>query len=107
MYISSFLENKVPQKKKKVRCLTSSGLLSGTQSVPRFSRAVDRSHVLYRRQQAASKAGGCETSATLRAIEEQCIEETLAHLKTLTADTIAEVDDLFKDCVDSELKFYK
>ncbi|XP_018019759.1 secernin-2 isoform X2 [Hyalella azteca] len=74
---------------------------------PRFERAVDRSHVLYRRQQAALKAAAAETVTTLRQLEEQCIEETLNTLGSLEPGSLSELDDLFKDCVDSELKFYK
>ncbi|KAF2351165.1 Peptidase C69 dipeptidase A, partial [Trinorchestia longiramus] len=74
---------------------------------PRFSREVDRSHLLYRRQQAALKSASEETESTLRQLEEQCIEETLNTLAKLASDSLSELDDLFKDCVDSELKFYK
>lgn len=77
------------------------------QSVPRFSRSVDRSHLLYRRHKAAHKDGGAGIAATLRDLENQCIDETQVILAALTPEKMQELDDLFKDCVDSELKFYK
>lgn len=77
------------------------------QSSPRFKRVVDRSHLLYRRQAQAFKTGGDQSlTETLRSLETTCVTETEAFLNNFTADRLPEVDDLFKDCVDSELKFY-
>ncbi|KAK3876593.1 hypothetical protein Pcinc_018638 [Petrolisthes cinctipes] len=71
--------------------------------VPRFAKKVNRTHLLYRRQQAA---GGCNAD-TLRDLESKCVLETEAVLENFNMERLSEMDDLFKDCVDSELKFYK
>ncbi|MCL4128011.1 UNVERIFIED_CONTAM: hypothetical protein GTU68_013282 [Idotea baltica] len=76
------------------------------QASPRFGRAVDRSHLLYRRHALALKAGGELFRGTLKEVESTCVAETEAFLNSFSADRLQEVDDLFKDCVDSELKFY-
>ena len=44
---------------------------------------------------------------TLRQVEEKCVQETEACLENFDPERLSEMDDLFKDCVDSELKFYK
>ncbi|XP_076033518.1 secernin-2 isoform X2 [Oratosquilla oratoria] len=73
---------------------------------PRFSSVVDRSHLLYRRHQAAL-ANGWTNADTLKELESKCVEETEAYLQNFDPSRISEVDDLFKDVVESELKFYK
>ncbi|KAK8743056.1 hypothetical protein OTU49_001503 [Cherax quadricarinatus] len=73
---------------------------------PRFSKKVNRSHLLYRRQQAATENGG-NIVDTLRDLERKCVQETEACLQSFDPERLSEMDDLFKDCVDSELKFYK
>lgn len=76
------------------------------QVVPRFAKKVNRTHLLYRRQQAAVKGGG-GNAETLRELESKCVQETETVLENFNMDRLSEMDDLFKDCVDSELKFYK
>ena len=44
---------------------------------------------------------------TLRDVETNCVKETEEYLGSFDKNRLHEVDDLFKDCVDSELKFYK
>ncbi|XP_042216699.1 secernin-3-like isoform X2 [Homarus americanus] len=73
---------------------------------PRFAKKVNRSHLLYRRQQAATLNGGSIVN-TLRDLERNCVKETEACLQSFDPERLSEMDDLFKDCVDSELKFYK
>ncbi|XP_045596038.1 secernin-3 isoform X2 [Procambarus clarkii] len=74
--------------------------------IPRFAKQVNRTHLLYRRQQAATKDGGSIVE-TLRDLERKCVQETEACLQNFDPERLSEMDDLFKDCVDSELKFYK
>ena len=64
---------------------------------------VDRTHLLYRRQQAAK---GADILKTLQELESSCVRETEAMLQDFDETRLGEMDDLFKDCVDSELKFY-
>lgn len=44
---------------------------------------------------------------TLRQLEEKCVQETEAVLESFDPERLSEMDDLLKDCIDSELKFYK
>ncbi|XP_071541474.1 secernin-3 isoform X4 [Panulirus ornatus] len=74
--------------------------------IPRFAKKVNRTHLLYRRQQAATENGGSIVD-TLRTLERKCVQETEACLQNFDPERLSEMDDLFKDCVDSELKFYK
>ncbi|XP_050734953.1 secernin-3-like isoform X3 [Eriocheir sinensis] len=75
--------------------------------VPRFASKVNRTHLLYRRQKAAAAKGDSTIWETLRQLEEKCVQETEACLENFDPERLSEMDDLFKDCVDSELKFYK
>ena len=75
--------------------------------VPRFATKVNRTHLLYRRQQQAMAKGDNTIWDTLRQVEEKCVQETEACLENFDPERLSEMDDLFKDCVDSELKFYK
>ncbi|KAG0723844.1 Secernin-1 [Chionoecetes opilio] len=75
--------------------------------VPRFASKVNRTHLLYRRQQQAMAKGGSTIWDTLRQVEEKCVQETEVCLENFDPERLSEMDDLFKDCVDSELKFYK
>lgn len=81
-------------------------LFVSPQVVPRFAKKVNRTHLLYRRQQAAVQGGG-GNAETLRELESKCVQETETVLENFNMDRLSEMDDLFKDCVDSELKFYK
>ncbi|RXG67596.1 Secernin-2 [Armadillidium vulgare] len=78
----------------------------GSMVKPRFERTVDRSHVLYRRHTQAMKTCSPDLIETLMGVEKTCVTETEIYLKEFTEDRLKEVNDLFKDCVDSELKFY-
>lgn len=87
--------------------LSPSSQLHISQVVPRFASKVNRTHLLYRRQQAAAATGNGTIWDTLRQLEEKCVQETEACLENFDPERLSEMDDLFKDCVDSELKFYK
>ena len=73
---------------------------------PRFQKQINRTHLLYRRHQAAL-GEGMSNAETLRELETNCVKETEEYLASFDKERLSEVDDLFKDCVDSELKFYK
>uniref|UniRef100_A0A0P4VWG1 Secernin-2 n=1 Tax=Scylla olivacea TaxID=85551 RepID=A0A0P4VWG1_SCYOL len=75
--------------------------------VPRFASKVNRTHLLYRRQQQAMASGDSSIWGTLRQLEEKCVQETETVLESFDPERLSEMDDLLKDCIDSELKFYK
>uniref|UniRef100_A0A8C9EMJ7 Secernin-2 n=1 Tax=Pavo cristatus TaxID=9049 RepID=A0A8C9EMJ7_PAVCR len=81
--------------------------------VPRFRSAVDRRHELYRRHQAAlelmekDQERGQELLQTLRDLEKQGLEAVNALLEGNEAPRPEELAELFFDCVDAEMKFYK
>lgn len=81
--------------------------------LPRFQTTVDRRHELYREHQRAYEAtkGSQEESEALhrqmRELEQQSLEainDVMEGKMTLTADDLGE---LFFDCVDTEIKFYR
>ncbi|XP_059583007.1 secernin-2 isoform X1 [Alligator mississippiensis] len=81
--------------------------------VPRFQSRVDRRHELYREHQAAVKLmqtgqeRGQKLQQTMQDLEMQGLEavkEMLAGGITLDPE---ELEDLFFDCIDTEIKFYK
>ncbi|XP_068516781.1 secernin-2 [Anas acuta] len=81
--------------------------------VPRFQSTVDRRHELYRRHQAAlelmerDQEQGQKLQQTLRDLERQGLEAVNALLGGDVAPRPEELAELFFDCVDAELKFYK
>ncbi|UYV61619.1 SCRN2 [Cordylochernes scorpioides] len=68
--------------------------------------AQDRSHLLYRQHAKQLTKGVGDWEAELSRLEAQCLEEVEAFL-TGEAPDLAEVADLFRDAVDTELRFYK
>ncbi|KAF0296635.1 Secernin-2 [Amphibalanus amphitrite] len=75
-------------------------------TVPRFQRPVDRAHRLYRLHAAALRARP-ERHDEVRVLEQRCVPELDQFLEQYTADKAGELCDLFKDCIESELQFYK
>ncbi|KAK3922931.1 Secernin-3, partial [Frankliniella fusca] len=78
---------------------------------PRFQKAVDRSHPLYKYHKDAtceSNPNRNEIISKLRSMEEGCIAEVQAFLdKFESGQPLCEVDELLKDIVETEIKFYK
>ena len=74
--------------------------------MPRFQRTVDRAHRLYRLHAAALRSHP-ERHEQVRGLERRCVPELDQFLEQFTADQAGELTDLFKDCVESELQFYK
>ncbi|NWH67903.1 SCRN2 protein, partial [Geococcyx californianus] len=80
--------------------------------IPRFQRAVDRRHELYRRHQAAlelmekDQERGQKLLETLQELEKQGLEGMNALLGGTVAPHPEELADLFFDCVEAEMKFY-
>lgn len=80
---------------------------------PRFQKTVDRSHVLYKNHQnaypilAGDSPKGQEVRNTLQQLETQCVKDMENFVENFTSDKAKEVEDLFKDLVESEIKFYK
>ncbi|OXB69511.1 UNVERIFIED_CONTAM: hypothetical protein H355_009821, partial [Colinus virginianus] len=81
--------------------------------LPRFQSVVDRRHELYRRHQAAlelmerDQERGQELLRALRDLEKQGLEAVNAMLEGNVASRPEELAELFFDCVDAEMKFYK
>ncbi|XP_064380725.1 secernin-2 [Dromaius novaehollandiae] len=81
--------------------------------IPRFQSRVDRRHELYRRHQAALELmesdpeQGQKLQQTLRELERQGLEAVNALLVGTVAPSPEELAELFFDCVDTEMKFYK
>ncbi|NWX94464.1 SCRN2 protein, partial [Nothoprocta pentlandii] len=81
--------------------------------IPRFQSKVDRRHQLYRQHEAAlalmesDPEQGQKLQETLRALERQGLEAARALLAGTLAPAPEELAELFFDCVDAEMKFYK
>ena len=74
--------------------------------MPRFQRVVDRAHRLHRLHGAALRSQP-ERHEQVRVLEQRCVPELDQFLEQYTAEQAGELKDLFKDCVESELQFYK
>ncbi|XP_002740786.1 secernin-2-like [Saccoglossus kowalevskii] len=78
---------------------------------PRFQKKVDRRHELWKAHEYArklldeGKAEGDDLWKTMRELEEQCIEGVDEFLKGGEVDE-SEVEELFLDCIEAEIKFY-
>nr|CAD7602503.1 unnamed protein product [Timema genevievae] len=78
------------------------------QIIPRFESTVDRSHTLYRLHHAATLDQNTTVISLLQEMERNCVaevEKLLADFKE--SQSLDEVDDLLKDIVETEVKFYK
>ncbi|XP_026275801.1 secernin-2 isoform X1 [Frankliniella occidentalis] len=79
--------------------------------LPRFQTTVDRSHPLYKFHKDAtseSNPNRNEVISKLRSMEEGCIAEVQAFLdKFEPGQPLSEMDELLKDIVETEIKFYK
>lgn len=79
---------------------------------PRFQFTVDRRHTLYKKHQTAypvltgDNPKGKEIISVLRRLETQCVDDMEKFVENFTPDKAKEVEDLFKDLVESEMKFY-
>ncbi|XP_013781410.1 secernin-1-like [Limulus polyphemus] len=80
---------------------------------PRFQKTVDRSHVLYRYHQRAYSVmtgdgdEGEELCKTMQELESKCLQDMERFLDNFTPENYSDAADLFKDIVESEIKFYK
>nr|CAD7201233.1 unnamed protein product [Timema douglasi] len=78
------------------------------QIIPRFESTVDRSHTLYKLHRAATLDQSTTVISLLQEMERNCVAEVekfLADFKE--SQSLDEVDDLLKDIVETEVKFYK
>ncbi|XP_064456344.1 secernin-2-like isoform X2 [Ornithodoros turicata] len=79
--------------------------------VPRFQFTVDRAHNLYRHHQKAVQAmrdgtpTGKELHALMTDLEAKCMREVDQFLDA--SGSLRELQELFKDVVETEIKFYK
>ncbi|XP_054165910.1 secernin-2-like [Oppia nitens] len=83
-------------------------------TIPRFQRQVDRRHTLYKVHQnfyqklIQNNSEGNDLRQTLNRLEKDCIEEVDKMLQNYDSnDQTINIKDLFNDCVESELRFYK
>ena len=78
---------------------------------PRFQKQVDRRHALYASHQKLKPLPGDESNkqllSTMAAMETQCVFDVEDFLETYDESKAEELQDLFKDVVESEVKFYK
>lgn len=78
---------------------------------PRFEFTVDRRHTLYRHHEQAlqamqtGNASGKALHALMTELEAKCIREVDSYLDN--PGNTQELQELFKDVVESEIKFYK
>lgn len=74
------------------------------QVVPRFQRKVDRAHTLYKLHAGANDSA----RSLLKDMELSCVVEVNKFLEDFApGQSLNEVDDLLKDVVETEVKFYK
>lgn len=75
--------------------------------VPRFTEKVDRKHNLYRLHEAAV-LNRIEIVSQLQKMEEGCVQEMKeVTCKFKSGQNLDEFDELLKDVVETEIKFYK
>jgi len=81
---------------------------------PRFKTQVDRRHLLYKTHQnfyqklTQSNDEGQALRDTLKQLETSCIQEVEQLLDNYNPnDHSVQIQDLFNDCVESEMRFYK
>ncbi|GLG94223.1 Secernin-2 [Gryllus bimaculatus] len=76
--------------------------------LPRFQSKVDRAHNLYKLHAAATSKEDSNVIALLQEMELNCVAEVETFLADFKPEqNLAEVDDLLKDIVETEVKFYK
>jgi len=92
-----------------VRFCEENGLFE--QRVPRFEKRVDRRHMLYKLHESATSKdteGKDEVLTKLRTLEQICVSEVDAFLEKFEpGQPTTEFDELLKDIVETEVKFYK
>lgn len=77
------------------------------QVTPRFRVKVDRKHNLYRLHEAAV-LNRIEIVVQLQKMEEGCVQEMKEVICNFKSDqNLDEFDELLKDIVETEIKFYK
>ena len=79
-------------------------------SKPRFKSQVDRRHLLYVKHEVLKPLPGGDTNKevlnTLKSMETQSIAELEGFINESSQDRMEELNELFKDIVESEIKFY-
>lgn len=78
---------------------------------PRFQKQVDRQHVLHKAHSTIKPLPGNQVNGALldllQDMEEECVEEVDTFLAEYTPAKAQELQELFEDIVDSEMKFYQ
>ena len=77
---------------------------------PRFQKQVDRRHRLYKAHESINPLPGDQVNAALLGLlqdmEEECVEEVDTFLSEYSPSKAQELQELFQDVVDSEMKFH-
>lgn len=78
---------------------------------PRFKSKVDRRHNLYKFHEKAyslmTSENGSNLRSTMRDLEATCIHDMETFLDNFQEGNFKEAEDIFKDVVETEIKFYK
>ena len=74
---------------------------------------MDRRHNLYKYHERAIEVmtgndrKGSELQSLLQSLERRCVQDVEVFLDNFGPDSVPEAEDLFKDIIESEIKFYK
>lgn len=80
---------------------------------PRFKSKVDRRHNLYKHHEKAyaimnkKNKEGATLKKIMGDLEATCIQDVEHFIDSFQDDSTKDVEELFKDVVESEIKFYK
>ena len=78
---------------------------------PRFQKQVDRKHPLYKEQENIKPLPGDEVDSklldTVKSIENLCVHDLQEYLAEFGSSKPDDLKDLFKDAVESEIRFYE
>ncbi|KAK6172085.1 hypothetical protein SNE40_018043 [Patella caerulea] len=80
---------------------------------PTFQSVADRRHMLYKAHEKGRELmeGGSQTGKrllqTMKSLEIQCVLDVSEYLQNFDKTKLDEVNDLFKDLTESEVKFYR
>lgn len=81
-------------------------------ALPRFQKQVDRRHGLFKAHSEMIKplpgdAANEGLVKTLKELESGCLEDLEEFMESFDPDRMDELNELFKDVVESEVKFYQ
>lgn len=86
---------------------TLSGIEAGSQDTSDQRHLLYKMHEKGRKLMAEGSPQGQKLRETMQHLENECIEDVKEFLKNFNEAKYPEIVDLFKDVVDTEIKFYK